>query len=299
MNKDTHHSNVIFITILSLSVFLSVSVSFARDSRPFWTEKSAFVEGDELFVVGIATKARTVEEGRQLAFEHGKIELMNYIQVTSLEAQGLAIETQMTFEEPNMDGSVTIYRLLRVPLDKLRATQDKVRTQTHSQEVALENARRELLALRQSVVKKNQDLEQQQQLAEQLLNKLRAQLNIQATDKNSSEGRIPIAEQYRLLGAQLDAKGQEIRNIVSKAELRLMEEQENLQGKCKDIVKGMNRSEVEAVMGLPKRVHKDISTGLVQLFYGEYTTLWIEMGPSGNFAMSVPGCSHHHRSFSF
>ena len=69
------------------------------NKRPFWTKQSSFVEGEDLFVVGMAPHAPTVEEGRKRAFENAKVELMNFAQVTDLEAKGLVIETQMTFEE--------------------------------------------------------------------------------------------------------------------------------------------------------------------------------------------------------
>jgi hypothetical protein len=70
------------------------------NKRPFWTKQSSFMEGEGLFVVGIARHAATVEEGRKRAFENAKVELMNFAQVTDVEAKGLVIETQMTFEEP-------------------------------------------------------------------------------------------------------------------------------------------------------------------------------------------------------
>jgi hypothetical protein len=115
-----------------------------REHRPFWTEKSAYVEGDELFVVGIRSKARTAEEGRQQAFIQGKIELTNYAQISSLEAQGVVIETQMTYEEDNADGTVNVFRLLHVPIAKLVAIQGRLANQTQVQQQALDQARREL-----------------------------------------------------------------------------------------------------------------------------------------------------------
>lgn len=123
-----------------LSMIVATSGFAAKDGRPFWTEKSSFIEGDELFVVGVASNSKTIEEARKQAFENGKLELMNFAQVTSLEARGLVIETQMTFEEPQANGTVTVYRLLRVPIEKLRAIQDNLRTQTVVQEHALEKA---------------------------------------------------------------------------------------------------------------------------------------------------------------
>ena len=70
--------------------------------------------------------------------------------MTTLEANGLRIETQMTFEEPNADGSVTVYRLLRAPLDKLLAMQGRVQNQSKAQEHGLEKARQELLIVQHS-----------------------------------------------------------------------------------------------------------------------------------------------------
>ena len=49
----------VLIGILSVTSFAWA----AKDARPFWTEKSSFIEGEELFVVGVASKARAVEEG--------------------------------------------------------------------------------------------------------------------------------------------------------------------------------------------------------------------------------------------
>jgi hypothetical protein len=69
-----------------------------------------------LFVVGIATGAPTQEEGRRIAFENGKREAMNYAQMRGSELQSLVIETQMTYEEPNPDGTYTVFRLLYLPL---------------------------------------------------------------------------------------------------------------------------------------------------------------------------------------
>ena len=71
-------------TLILLGSILLAPLHAGRDNRPFWTEKTAFVEGDELFVVGVATNVRTPEEGRQRAFEHGKVELMKVPEPTAL-----------------------------------------------------------------------------------------------------------------------------------------------------------------------------------------------------------------------
>lgn len=127
------------VLALLLSGTCLSSVFAARESRPFWTEKSAFIEGEVLFVVGIASKARTPEEGRRRAFEHGKIELMDFAQLTDVEERGMFIETQMTYEEVNSDGTFTIFRLLRVPLDRLMALQERPKSKPHQKGIESPN----------------------------------------------------------------------------------------------------------------------------------------------------------------
>ena len=132
------------------------------NKRPFWTKQSSFVEGEDLFVVGIAPHAPTVEEGRKRAFENAKVELMNFAQVTDLEAKGLVIETRMTFEEaPNPLGMITVHQLLRVPARKLIEIQGQVQEQTRLQEQAFDKSKRDLQLVQQAAVSKYQRLEQQ------------------------------------------------------------------------------------------------------------------------------------------
>jgi hypothetical protein len=132
------------------------------NKRPFWTKQSSFVEGEDLFVVGIAPHAATVEEGRKRAFENAKVELMNFAQVTDLEAKGLVSETQMTFEEaPNPLGMITVYQLMRVPAKKLIEIQGHVQEQTRLQEQAFDTSQRDLQLVQQAVVSRYQRLEEQ------------------------------------------------------------------------------------------------------------------------------------------
>ena len=253
------------IVILGLCM-LAVSPGYAaRDGRPFWTEKSAFIEGDDLYVVGVASNSKTVEDGRKQAFENGKLELMNFAQVTSLEARGLVIETQMTFEEPQSNGTVTVYRLLRVPTDKLRTIQDNLRTQTVVQEQALEKAQRDLQAVQQSLARKQQLLdgqnrqvqetldsvsklqetlgqktariEQTQREVEQLLQRLSDK--VKQTEHTQSPPRVadniatkpiantvPLYQRLQETEAKLDAQEAQLRNLAKRAKERLASENE-------------------------------------------------------------------------
>ena len=95
----------------------SLALSGTSTPRPSWTEQSSYILGDELYTVGVASEASTVEKGRQQAFAHGVAEIMNFAQTVDVSA--LVIETQMTYEEENPNSTVTVYRLLKVSLTSL------------------------------------------------------------------------------------------------------------------------------------------------------------------------------------
>ncbi|MCZ6800192.1 MAG: hypothetical protein O7F12_06855 [Nitrospirae bacterium] len=102
-----------------LSYFVGASLAPSNPSthRPSWTEQSSNILGDELYTVGVASQATTIEGGRQQAFAHGVGEIMNFAQTVDVSA--LVIETQMTYEEPNPNSNFTVYRLLKVSLTSL------------------------------------------------------------------------------------------------------------------------------------------------------------------------------------
>jgi hypothetical protein len=114
-----------FILTVIFTIF-TASMSFATD-RPFWTEQSSFTIGDALYAIGIATNAASVEEGRQAAFANGLGEIRNYYGPVS-NLDNVLIETEMTYEEPQQNGRVSVWRLLQVSLDSLRMVKA---TKTH------------------------------------------------------------------------------------------------------------------------------------------------------------------------
>jgi len=238
---------VAYSVVLLVIILLPASALPAgHANQPFWTEKSAFVEGDDLFVVGVATKARSMEEGRKQAFEQGKIELMNYAQVTSLEAQGLVIETQMTYEEPNPDGTVTVYRLLRVPAAKLVAIQGRLNEQARGQEQALEKTRQELIALQRSLIEKqnaleghttslrekSQRVEAQQRQVEGLLKQLAIKIPESTTStKGGSRNPDSLMEQLKQAEVQLDEQERLLSEISLRAKSRIKRESDDFNKK--------------------------------------------------------------------
>ena len=156
--------------ILTFELLSIVPCSAETNKRPFWTKQSSFMEGEDLFVVGMAPHAGTVEEGRKQAFENAKVELMNFAQVTNVEAKGLVIETQMTFEEePNPLGMITVYQLLRVPAKKLIEIQGHVQEQTRLQEQEFDKSQRDLQLVQQGAVSRYQRLEQQHRQIQETL----------------------------------------------------------------------------------------------------------------------------------
>lgn len=249
MSRHKERQAISFIGFVLTGIFLSTSLAWAaKDARPFWTEKSSFIEGEELFVVGVASKARTAEEGRRQAFEQGKVELMNFAQITSLEAQGLVIETQMTFEEPNADGTVTVYRLLRVPVSKLVSIQGRLEAQSRAQEQAIEQSRKELAVIQQTLSDKETKLDQQQRQVEQMLQQINAKLQSSSTPTNRSAPSKSLVDRLKETEVKLDASEQEFSRLSRQVQERVMS---SSQRACRYITPGMAPTEVTRLLGSP------------------------------------------------
>jgi len=97
--------------VILLLMFV-VQLSYANSSKPFWTEKASYEEGDKTFFIGTYSKAPSLEVGREKAFEGARNELMNHYQVS--DTHELEMHTQMNYEEQNADGTYNVYRLLWV-----------------------------------------------------------------------------------------------------------------------------------------------------------------------------------------
>ncbi len=109
----------LFIISLSFSSILSVG-SVDAQSRPFWTEKSCYVEFEVVYGVGVSLKKHSLEEARKAAFKAGVWEIANFAQIT--ETTLLFIETQMTYDEQNKDETYSVWRLVKVPIEMLKNT---------------------------------------------------------------------------------------------------------------------------------------------------------------------------------
>jgi hypothetical protein len=112
------------ICVLAVPLLTSTSIDSVQaqsSHRPFWTEQAMFRFGGELYFVGVASCARTAEEGRTRAFEAALTELRGYAQ--DRDTSRLLVATQMIYEEPNSPacphGSTSVWRLLRVDQSNL------------------------------------------------------------------------------------------------------------------------------------------------------------------------------------
>ncbi len=236
------------------------------------------MEGDTLYAVGVASHAKTVEDGRQQAFERGAMELTNFSQITSLEAQGLVIETQMTFEESNSDGTVNIYRLLRVPIAKLLSVQSQLRSKSSATEQQLHEGRRELEMKRAA-------LRQKEQEAETLLQQLRSQLGEQ--EAKSSQG-TPVVQRLKEASIQVEKRAEDTEVVIQSAQQRIAMGNEERKAMCARLIKGMTKAEVAAVLGEPTaRDH------IHALYYGREKRISIAFDNYTGEAKFIYGCAFH------
>jgi hypothetical protein len=191
--------------LLTFQSFSIVPCWGETNTRPFWTKQSTFMEGEYLFVVGIAPHAATVEEGRKGAFENAKVELMNFAKVTDVEAKGLVIETQTTFEDPpNPLGMITVYQLLRVPAKKLVEIQGHLQEQTRLQGQAFDKSQRDLQLVQQAVVSKYQRLEEQnRQIQETLDSMSRLQESLREKARRFEQAHTEVEQLLQQLSAKV------------------------------------------------------------------------------------------------
>jgi len=141
--------------------------------RPFWTQKSSYMEGDWLYAVGVASDAQSEEAGRTLAYENALGEIRNFAQLSDLS--GLEIQTQMTFTEP-AGKAFSVYRLVRTayePLIKLRrksvdAVEARMRELESAQEVSMQRSAQLLSRLRENEERLRQMSEEYNKISQRI-----------------------------------------------------------------------------------------------------------------------------------
>lgn len=248
----------LMLTAVILS-FSSLSFSATNDNRPFWTEKSSFIEGEVLYAVGVASNVRTVEIGRESAFAKGKSEIMNYAQIANLDGAGILIETQMTYEEKNRDGTYNIYRLIKTDLEKLLSVQKDLQNTSQKKMDEMNNIVEINKAMTESFINKRQEIEGLAQKGNEVLSELE-KIKISVTEKGAELDAI-----YSRLQKEISSRNIVISKIEQKKEIldrqdksieqlqkQIIERINNKEAKVKKYIKkGMTEDDVENLIGKP------------------------------------------------
>ena len=241
-------------TILLLLTSFQLSESLA--SRPFWADSPSYIEGDYLYVVGKASHAQSVEEGKQQAFIHGKIELMNAAKLSEVSAKGLALEARHVYIEQHGGGKVTVYQLLRIPATKVVEAQLDLQDKSAPQQQAFQNAHRDLVVLENSLTQQQQNLESQATSMENALASLKTiQTSLTAKAQEVDQQQLEVDN----LKSRLEEKISSIDNrIGTMDELRqqlqkITEAQASALHNLQDIEQELNVKEEEI-----QRIHQSI-----------------------------------------
>ncbi len=178
------------------------------------------------------------------------------------------------------DGSVNVFRLLRVPVSKLVAIQGRLQAQGRVHEQTLEQTRRELATLQESLTRKQQDLEsrartiegtlqavsqlqvmlgekaqkieQRQRQIEQLLQQLSVTLQMPKGQAGQAQDTNYLPETLKQIEAKLDAREKDLAQMYERIQERIAA---NSMKACKYVTRGMTPSEVRSLLGAPDGEH--------------------------------------------
>ena len=115
-NKNNYMA-IIILLFLSIPSFIFAELN-NFDNRPVWTSQSNYVEFGIVYGVGTALNKKTLEQAREDSFNAAFLEIANYAQI--LNTSLLFVETQMTYEEENKDGTYSVWRLVKIPLEMIK-----------------------------------------------------------------------------------------------------------------------------------------------------------------------------------
>ena len=272
--------NVKNCTLFACLIFVIFSppVTFAAENqRPFWTEQSTFIEGDILYTVGVASNAKTVEEGRELSFSRGRTEIMNYAQIANLDGAGIVLETQMTYEERNRDETYNVYRLLKTDLKKLVSAKQDIQNSSKEKIAELGKMLEVNRAITETFINKRLELEGLSQKGKEIL------LDVEKIKNDVVQKRKDIEDLYGKFETEIKSREAVISKIEKKRNLldeqdkkidqlyqqimnRILSKEEKVK---KYIMKGMTTNDVVSLMGEPdgKNIPFYSGVGAVRDYY--------------------------------
>src|SRR3990172_9144069 len=213
--------NCTLFACLIIVIFSPQPTFAAENQRPFWTEQSTFIEGDTLYTVGVASNAKTVEEGRELSFSRGRTEIMNYDQIANLDGAGVVLETQMTHEERNRDGKYNVYRLLKTDVTKLVSAKQDIQNSSKEKIAELGKMLEVNRALTDTFINKRLELEGLSHKGKEIL------LDVEKIKNDVTQKRKELEELYNKFEAEIKtretviSKFEEKKEIIDKQEKKI------------------------------------------------------------------------------
>jgi hypothetical protein len=177
-------------------ILFGSSISVAK---PFWTEKSNFIEGDRVFFVGIATNQKSVEIGRKTALQNASNELSNYLQSASTD--GLTFHTQMTFEEKSKGGAYDVYRLMFVEQAEVSKFKSKLAEKEAKAEERKVESLNKIIDQKQTLIKKAEAQEAKLKEQQSELDAIQRRISeVSARAKSDLRCGMTLTEVKRVMG---------------------------------------------------------------------------------------------------
>lgn len=252
MKEYSFNPKKLFLSLILISELLFsplLCLSATQDNHPFWTEKSSFIEGNTLYAVGVASNVKTVETGRESAFVKAKAEIMNYAQIANLEGAGIIIETQMTYEEKNKDGTYNIYRLIKTDLDKLLSSQKDLQITSQKKMEEMNKIIEINKAITDSFINKRGEIEDLTKKGGQILSEL------EKIKKSVSEKGAEFDALYSRLQKEVES-----RNIV----ISKIEEKKKILDRQDESLEQLRKQIIERILNKEKKVKKYITKGMTK-----------------------------------
>lgn len=181
-----------------LFILVFIQYAVADTKRPFWTEKSSYMEGDRVYFIGVSTNSPSIEVGRALARKAIEQELSSYLGVMNIK--GVTLNTQVTFEE-KADHHLNVYRLMWVSVDQIQDFRQRLldaETQImadQKRQLELELKKREKLV--DAVKKKEQELTEQQDTLEKIQHRI---MKVTQSARTSLKCGMTIKEVHAVMG---------------------------------------------------------------------------------------------------
>lgn len=219
---------------------LSIAIQEIGFSKPFWTSKASWEEGDRVYFVGIASNVESREIGREDAFKHALVEIQN--RFNFINSDLIEVKTKMNYEEKLEGGELNVYRLVWINRNDLKEALAR------ANEIKRGLREAELIALQQELAKEKK-----------LSMSYKEDISSLRKTISTNEKLIEDSKALTRLSIQQERKLRQIRDQIS-ARSNMVE----------DIPCGMSSKQIMEIFGKPDNQIE--CTGKTNMRYGGY---WI------------------------